>query len=358
MRALHITDFAANVSFLGRTWSDGESVWMNWSAAGFRVRFSGKTLKARFAVRKEQMVAPFPTEPVLLSPVIGVRRNGSTELMQRTKLEEDGQWVTLYDGEAGEHAVEVRKLSENVMGKCGLTELATDGEFLAPPEKKPVQLELVGDSITCGYGNEASGDGFRTEDENALAAYGFLAAEELGMEYSAVCVSGCGAADPVWLPGMENRGMLTMYAFADAPMDRALKSETPAKWDFASNPSKVIVINLGTNDANDIKMQNFAPKAMQKFHDDYAALLKLIRALNGPEAKILCTLGSMDYYLWDEIRDIAAAYQEESGDGEIYCKKLGPINMFTEGTGADTHPSAKTHLRMGKELAAAIREIL
>ena len=331
---------------------------MNWSAAGFRVRFTGKTLKARFTVRKEQMVAPFPTEPVLLSPVIGVRLDGAAEIAQRTKLAEDTQWVTLYDGEAGEHTVEVRKLSENVMGKCGLAALETDGEFLAPPVKKKLQLELVGDSITCGYGNEASGDGFRTEDENALAAYGFLAAEELGMEYSAVCVSGCGVDDPVWLPGMENRGMLAMYAYTDMPMERAMKKESPAKWDFASNPSKIIVINLGTNDANDIKMQNFEPKATQKFHDDYAALLKHIRALNGPEAKILCTLGSMDYYLWDEIRDIAAAYQAESGDENIYCKKFGPINAFTEGSGADTHPSAKTHLRMGKELAAAIREIL
>ncbi len=358
MKTLKISDFGTYLTLLGRSWQDDKgTLWFNWSAAGFRVRFSGAKLKAKLIARKDTMVAPFETEPLLLSPVVGVRLERSGELAMRQKLTETEQWVTLYDGEAGEHLVELRKLSENVMGKCGVAELETDGEFLPAPGKKPLQLELVGDSITCGYGNETDKPGFRTEDENALAAYGFLAAEELGMEYSAVSVSGCGAADPVWLPNMENRGMLSMYAYADAPMERSLGG-LKTKWDFAGNPSSVIVINLGTNDANDIKMRNFAPEATAEFHANFTALLKLIRAENGPDAKILCTLGSMDYYLWDEIRDIAAAYQAETGDKNVFCRKMGPINEFTEGVGADTHPSAKTHLRMGRELAAAIREIL
>ena len=358
MKNLKCVEFDRTVTALGRTLIGENGVlWFNWPAAGFRLRFTGKTLKARFAARQDSMLAPFETTPLLLDPVIGVRLEGNSEIVLRRKLTEADQWVTLYDGEVCEHLLEVRKLSENIMGKCGVMEVETDGEFLPAPPKKAALLEVVGDSITCGYGNETDKPGFRTEDENGLAAYGFLAAEELGMEYSAVSVSGCGVADPVWLPGMENRGMLTMYAYADAPLERSLGG-LKTKWNFASNPAKVIVINLGTNDANDIKMRNFAPEATAEFHENYKALLKLIRAENGPEAKILCTLGSMDYYLWDEIRDIAAAYQAESGDREVYCRKLGPIVEFTEGFGADTHPSVKSHLRMGKELAAAIREIL
>lgn len=358
MKTLKIEDFGAHLTLLGRNWTDGSgTLWFNWSAAGFRLRFAGKTLKARLIARQDKMVAPFETDPLTLDPVIGVRSEGGSELALRKKLTEPEQWVTLFDGEAGEHLIEVRKLSENVMGKCGLAELETDGEFLPAPARKALQLEVVGDSITCGYGNEADKPGFRTEDENGLAAYGFLAAEELGMEYSAVSVSGCGVADPKWLPNMENRGMLTMYAYADAPMERSFGA-LQTEWDFAANPSRVIVINLGTNDANEIKMRNFAPEATAEFHANFRSLLKLIREKNGPEAKILCTLGSMDYYLWDEIRDIAGAYQAETGDREVYCAKLGAINQFAEGVGADTHPSAKTHLRMGKELAAAIRRIL
>lgn len=109
---------------------------------------------------------------------------------------------------------------------------------------------------------------------------------------------------------------------------------------------------------NDIKRQKCAPDAVQKFHDSYASLLRLIHRLSGPDPKILCTLGGSDYFLWDEIRDIAAGYQEETGDQEIYCQKLFPIDTITEGIGSDMHPSMKTHLRMGKELAAVIRGIL
>lgn len=357
MITLKKADFGSGVRFSGRTWSGADAVWFNWSASGFQLRFRGRRVRALLCARQDAMTAPFQTEPVMLSPVVGLRMDTDPEITRRWKLTEETQWVTLFEGENGTHALELRKLSENVMGKCGLLELEVDGDLLPPPEGKAL-LEVVGDSITCGYGNETSEAGFRTEDENALAAYGFLAAEELGMDYSAISVSGCGAADPVWLPDMENRGMLPMYAYADAPMERELKVENLTPWDFGAHPARVIVINLGTNDANDIKMRGFAPEATVEFHENYAALLKLIRRLNGPDARILCTLGSMDYYLWDEIRDIAAAYRAETGDSLVFCKKLGPINPFTEGTGADTHPSVKTHLRMGKELAAAIREIL
>ncbi len=352
-----VPEFTGSVAFSGRTWADEAAVWFNWSASGFRVRFRGTMLKAHFAVKDEEFAAPFVQEKVMLSPVVGVRLDGAGEIGQRAKLAAPEQWLTLFEGEAGEHTAEVWKLSENVMGKCGLMALETDGEFLpAAPEQRAL-LEVVGDSITCGYGNEATEPGFRTEDENALAAYGFLAAEELGMAYSSISVSGCAVADSKWMP-MENRGMLSMYAYTDAPMDRGRKNAAMQEWDFAAHPAKVVVINLGTNDANEVKFSNFAPEAVQGFHDHYKELLQMIRAKNGSETKILCTLGSMDYYLWDDIRDIAAEYQAESGDKEVYCRKLGAINMFTEGMGADTHPSAKTHTRMGRELAAAVRSIL
>lgn len=250
------------------------------------------------------------------------------------------------------------KLSENVMGKAAVAAVETDGEFLPPPPAKALRIEVAGDSITCGYGNETSEPGFRTEDENGAAAYGALAARALDAEYSAVSVSGCSVADPAWLPGMENRGMETMYAYTDAPVERSLGVEPLSRWDFAANRNDAVVLNLGTNDANEIKMMGFSEESVRRFYQHYDALLTQIRALNGPDTWILCTLGSMDYYLWDDIRDIVAAYAARSGDQRVLCRKLGAIIPFTEGTGADTHPSAATHARMGKELAAILGPLL
>ena len=45
----------------------------------------------------------------------------------------------------------------------------------------------------------------------------------------------------------------------------------------------------------------------------------------------------------------------ETGDQKLCCFEFIPINVMFEGYGAMGHPSAKTHVRMGKELAHFLR---
>jgi lysophospholipase L1-like esterase len=127
---------------------------------------------------------------------------------------------------------------------------------------------------------------------------------------------------------------------------------------FASNPSDAVVINLGTNDANEVKMRGFTKESIERFERRYEAFIEQVRALNGPDTLILCTLGPMDYYLYDNIRDTVDSYIRRTGDRRVRCRKFGGIIPFTEGIGADTHPSAATHERMGRELAEMLREYL
>ena len=146
--------------------------------------------------------------------------------------------------------------------------------------------------------------------------------------------------------------------YTDKPVESALGRSELTGWDFKAHPSDAVVINLGTNDANEVKMNRFSKESVESFHEHYGAMIEQIRRLNGPDAWIICTLGPMDYYLWDDIRDIADAYRARTGDGRVLCRKLGGVISFTEGSGADTHPSAATHERMGHELAAILRECL
>ena len=83
-----------------------------------------------------------------------------------------------------------------------------------------------------------------------------------------------------------------------------------------------------------------------------------VRALNGPDTLIACTLGTMDYYLWDRLRDAVEAYKRETGDEKVILFKYVAINIMTEGYGAAGHPSLKTHLRMGRELAHLLKPYL
>ena len=56
------------------------------------------------------------------------------------------------------------------------------------------------------------------------------------------------------------------------------------------------------------------------------------------------------------IRDVVEEIKAETGDQKICSFAYIPINVMMEGYGAAGHPSAKTHLRMGVELANYIRK--
>ena len=356
MQKISFPEFDNRLTTHGRCYSGCKAaLWFNWTCSGFSVSFKGSSLKASLVAVSQPMTAPFPHDEVILSPVIAIHTDGGPQ--RKYKLCNDEEIVELYSGDFGEHTVTVRKLSENVMGKCGVCFLETDGEFLTAPEKPTVSIELVGDSITCGYGNESTEDGLRTEEENGEKAYGFLAAEALGAEYSSVCVTGCNVTESPFFP-LENRGMDTMYPFTDAPMDRYLGNSTYEPYDFDSSPKDLIVINYGTNDAHDVGMAGFTDEAHKRFRTAYKALIADVRRLNGKNPFILCTLGSMDYYLWEDILISVSEYTSESGDTKIVAKRLGCLDAMVEGIGADGHPSLKTHERMGRELAAIIKSIL
>lgn len=341
----------------GRTLLAGGALWFNWSGSGFTVRFRGKELKAKMRVMPDKAFVPFGTEEGFDWPCIASLADGSDQPLFRHCLKEDGGRYTLFQGEDGEHCVRIIRLSENNKGKAGLVELETDGELLAPPEEPAgPRIEIVGDSISCGYGNESAEPGFSTERENVLKTYGYLAAKEIGGQYSCVAVSGCSVAAPTWIPGIDDfHAMETLYQYTDKPLESALGQTELTKWDFTKHRSDAVVINLGTNDANEVKMLGFTPKSTEDFYSHYAGLIEQIRRLNGEDTWIVCTLGPMDYYLWDDIRDIADDYRRRSGDKKICCRKLGATVAMTEGSGSDTHPSAATHARMGHELAAILR---
>ena len=75
----------------------------------------------------------------------------------------------------------------------------------------------------------------------------------------------------------------------------------------------------------------------------------------GKDTLIVCSLGSMDYFLYDRLKAAVEEYKADTGDERVFAFKYLPINNMSEGVGAGGHPSMKTHLRMGKELAFRLR---
>ncbi len=347
----------------GRTLFDEErqALFFNWTCAGFTVVFNGSVLKARFVALGDKTPGfPGMPEPQPDYPFFGVVADGG-ELACRTECREEVAWFTLYTGEKGQHSLRVVKLSENARGKLGLLELETDGEILPAPENTKPVIEVVGDSITCAFGNESENNSFefRTSEENGWMSYAALAARELDCEWSLVCESGIAASKPQQ-SFFQNHAMDDIYAYTDELYDKRRGAElTP--WDFEKHPSDIVVINLGTNDATPIRFSQdpFIIDGLEDyFQKKFRGLIEQIRRLNGKKALIVCSLGSMDYFLYDRIVAAVNEYKADTGDERIFAFKYLPMNNMSEGTGGAGHPSMKSHLRMGKELAFRLRPYL
>ena len=177
------------IKLLGHIVRDGENLWMLSSAseAGFRVKGgSGLYLK----LLADDTVNDPGTEPLL--PRFEVRVNGESVL--NTRLTGKETTVTVFDGgEKRDAEIRLIKLSECTQSLMALAGIETDG-IIEPIQARPVRIEFIGDSITCGYGVEGkSVDApFTTAAANAVKAYAFLTAEALDADAVLTSFSGYG----------------------------------------------------------------------------------------------------------------------------------------------------------------------
>lgn len=260
----------------------------------------------------------------------------------------EGVHLAWEGGRAGVKTIALVKRTEFNTGVTQILGLELDaGGRVLPPEKSPRPrrvIEVIGDSISCGYGNEAASkeEKFSAETENAAAAYGALAADALGADY--VCVAWSGKK--LW----PDNSILEHY-------DRVLPGAAEARWDFKSHVPDVVVVNLGTND--------FARENPDEEGWVAAArgLVGRIRA-NYPKATVVFAVGPMlsDYPASRRPRTAALAYvgrvvRETNGvgGGRVAMVDFG-VQRQEDGIGADWHPSVATHRKMADTLAAALRE--
>lgn len=355
----------------GRTLYDEthDAVFFNWTCSGFALRFSG----TRLTMNVRAFAETYPGETDSL-PWFALFLDGKREPERVFCLQAGEQAVALFESEARQtHTLRLVKRSEGSKGRAGLRSLTLGGELLElPAEEKRRKIEFVGDSITCGFGNEMPPEAaqFSAEQENGLLSYGAVAAELLDADGRMICVSGiplCWASDEnyrmtlPWAPDFHPpvRTMEGYYEYADRfHEEREGMTGGFTSWDFSRFVPDAVVINLGTNDAFRIRVSGNDPAEAAHFQARYAAFLERVRALNGDKAWLVCTLGSMDYFLYDNIEKAAAEYRAKTGDVRVACFKFGAIDPWGEGLGGLNHPNWKTQTRMARELAALLETLI
>jgi lysophospholipase L1-like esterase len=268
---------------------------------------------------------------------------------------------------AGLHTVEVVKRTESLVGHSEFMGFEVHGELRDPPPRPKLRMEIVGDSITCGYGNEVSvvpesgawtAPTFTSKNENHTRSYGWLTARSLGAELVTVCYSG---------HGLYRNLDMTTTGLLPALYELAVPGR-PEPWDFARYSPDVIVLNVGTNDV-------FAGGGTAAFLPDenafktaYRQFLARLRALY-PRARIVCTLGSMsDGYKKQErngtVSSVHAgewvtelvAERNRAGDAWVYRHMMAVQNPEADGVGEDWHPSPSTHQKMAEALTRFLQE--
>ncbi len=229
-----------------------------------------------------------------------------------------------------------------------------DGAVIAPTAEKPLKIEFIGDSITCGYGVDDSNlqSEFSCEAENAMKSYAYIAADLLGADYSLFSYSGYGIISGYSGDGVRNtRELLPPYyescGFSYSSVNGTKLQDIP--WDFSAFVPDIIVLNLGTNDNSFCAFHN---ESYREFEDSYLAFLKVVRRCN-PNAHIICSLGIM---LTEPLPYIENAVKR-LGDSNVSVFRYTMQNGLL-GFGSNWHPSEDTQHRAGEELAEYIKSIL
>ena len=282
---------------------------------------------------------------------VGIFVNG--ERVIDTMLTEKTTTLKVFESDVPEKCiVSIVKLSEQSHSYVGVKNIHAVTEYgIIPTPERERKIEFIGDSITCGYGVDAPNEkyDFSTETEDGSKTYAALVGKALDADVNIVAWSGIGA--------------YSCYTSDDKPSQWKLISgvyentdtmHTNKNWDFSKWQPDVVVINIGTNDNSWTKGID---EREDTFGEAYYELICKVREKN-PNACIICSLGAMGNQLLPEIKEQVAAYSANTGDYRITTFEFANQNGYTDGYGADYHPSAKTHKKMADKLAPFIAELM
>ena len=253
----------------------------------------------------------------------------------------DGVYLLAQNLPDQKHTVEIIRRTEWHGGNTTFLGFNMDeGKKVIPVKRKERTIEFIGDSYTCGYGDEGKSreEHFTYETENNYASYGAITARAFNAGYVGICRSGI--------------GMYQSYGggktFTQPNLYDEIVVNSKARWDYTKNQPQLVVIALGGNDLSvDLDSTEFV--------NTYIRFVKKIR-LQYPSAKIICVAGPSgldDKWTKFQSHVQAAALHFKSRDKGIYYFEFSPFDP----NGSDWHPNVKEHQQMANELILFVKKI-
>ena len=318
------------VELIGRFYEKGAGV--------YQFEWSGSTISAGFIgtgiAIKLRMTLPSPDIHGGLD-YLNVSIDGGAPTV--LKVNENTVRYPLASGlPDGYHTVRVTKRTEAQFG----SQLQFGGGKPAPaPARKARRIEVYGDSISAGYGNEGTAPGFRLEEENASLTYGMLAADALNAECTVIALSGHGCF--VSLSGSKTEVVPKYF--------NQILYKNRRTYAFPSPDPDAVIVHLGTND--------YAMNVLDAdFYTAYQTFVRRIRR-EYPKAYIVLAAGGGTTRHLDLLQRVANVCRERDKDTRVGCF----VGVYTDADvaeGADGHPSAAGHRQLAEQLTAYLKETL
>jgi lysophospholipase L1-like esterase len=315
----------AAVRFVGRIdRSDAKGPRFAWSGSGLIAAFSGTTVGVKLGGGQQYTV--------VLDGVV------------RPKLVPTSTALTPIAAAlpAGAHVVELYRRSEAEWGESQF--LGFDfgaGKLLPPPPAPDRRIEVIGDSISTGFGDEGVAPcPYVIDTENHYLTYEAIASRNVGAELITTAWQGKGLVCNVG-DNLPCANPFPIY------YDRTLPARVDSAWDFASWQPHVVVINLGTNDFSTA----IDPTAAE-FATGYVNFLRHLRG-KYPGALILCTCGPM--LPLGELQKVRAGIDTAVATLADTRIKAFDLPIQSGPTGCAGHPSLATHRAMAEVLTAELK---
>ena len=361
------------VQFFGRIdMTDPAQPRMSWPGAMILANFTGTEVKASF---RETPTPEAQGTGVQTFSQYNVIIDGVQTSILKLKLGASADVVLATGLPEGDHQIILYRRTEASIGSTQF--LGFDfgtGKLGIPPIRPTKKVEIIGDSISVGWGAESKGpyDGTelhpnnpyiagtecvkeglddttaaqkRQDQQNNQVTYGALIAKRFGAEGHVVAWSGRGVS----------RNLNDIVAPTVPEMyDRAFAGAAAPKWDATKWIADVVILNLGTNDfVKDNTPPNFVAK--------YEAFVRVIRgqyptawiyALNGPMLTYYDDPGVAGESPRKEAeKAIKGTVDKLVGEGDLKIRYLN-IDQDYQHYGCEFHPYKDSHAA----IAAAIEQ--
>lgn len=277
------------------------------------------------------------------------------EDLGRTRLESDTTLAVpiAIDFEKDTHLLRIFKSTESQNGQISFKGIVCD-ELVELPPLHGKSIEFIGNSITCGMGNDTTEIPCHTDQwydqHNAYWAYGPIIGRTLDVNFMLSSVSGIG----IYRNWNTEEGPTMPMVYENL----YLNSDNSKRWDFSSFIPDIVSICLGTNDLSDGDgLNERLPFDAETFTSNYINFVGTILK-HYPQTQVALLTspmvsGEKDILLKECLTKVKSHYDSSDFKSIAIFEFDGVLPH-----GCDYHPDIEDHMLMAAQLIPFYQELL